>query len=200
MRGASAVEPALEEVRRRDRVLGRLAAEALRERGREALVGGLDRHGDELPQRGHEQLRLGSLLAVLAAERQRQAHDDLLCFELGHEPGDLGKAALAPCLADDADGAGQRTARVRDGDAGTGGAVVERDNPHSERMDLAIQPASSDSRAGMLPLSAHADGLVDEHASPPASASPFPHHHHGLCIRSSPALPKLTKARFGEQL
>ena len=131
MRAASlAVEPALEQMSRRDRVLGRLAAEALRERGREALVGGLDRHGDELPQRGHEQLRLGSLLAVLAAKRQRQAHDDLLRLELGHEPGDLGKAALGRCLADDADGAGQRAARVGDGDAGAGGAVVERENPH----------------------------------------------------------------------
>ena len=125
-----AVEPALEQMRCRNRILGRVAAEALRERGREALVGGLDRHGDELPQGGHEQLRLGGLLAVLAAERQRQAHDDLLRLELGHEAGDLGEAVLGRRLADDADGAGQRAARVGDGDAGTGGAVVERDDAH----------------------------------------------------------------------
>ena len=73
-------------------VLGRLAAEALREGGREALVGRLDRHVDELAQSGHEQLRLGSLLAVLAPQRQRQTDDDVLGLELGDEPHDLGKA------------------------------------------------------------------------------------------------------------
>ena len=112
-------------------VLGRLAAEALRERGREALVGRFDRHGHELAQSGHEQLRLGGLLAVLAPQRQWQADDDLLGLELGHEPHDLREAVLGRCLADDADGSGQRAARVRDGDAGTGGAVVERENTHA---------------------------------------------------------------------
>ena len=42
-----AIEPALEQVRGGDRILRGRAAEALRERGREPLVRGLDRDVDE---------------------------------------------------------------------------------------------------------------------------------------------------------
>ena len=59
---------------------------------------------DELAQRGHEQLRLGRLLAVLAAQRQRQADDDALRLVLADEARDLGEAGLGRRLADDADG------------------------------------------------------------------------------------------------
>jgi len=67
---------------------------------------------------------------VLAAERQRQPHDDPLRLVLGDEPRDLGKTGLRGCLLDDAHRPGERAARVGDGDAGTCGAVVEREHTH----------------------------------------------------------------------
>ena len=90
----SAIEPALEQVGRRDGVLGRLAAGLLRERRREALVGRLDRHLHDRAKRGDEQLGLVGLLAVLAAQRERQADDDALRLVLADEPRDLREAGL----------------------------------------------------------------------------------------------------------
>ncbi len=70
------LEPAGQEMRRRDRVLGRGSGGLLREVGREALVEQLDGDVHGRAQRVDEALRLGRLLATLAAQRQRQADDD----------------------------------------------------------------------------------------------------------------------------
>ena len=103
-------------MRRRDRVLGGAAAEALRERRREALVGRLHRDGEHRPQLLDECGRLGGLLAVLAAQRQRQADDDDLRLVLGDEPRDLREPGLGRRLANDPDRAREGPARVGDGD------------------------------------------------------------------------------------
>ena len=84
-------------------------------------------------QRLTNALGLHRLLAVLAAKRQRQADDDELRLVLGDEARDLGEAGLRGRLADDADRARERAARIRDGDAGAGGAVVQREHPHGYR-------------------------------------------------------------------
>ena len=89
---------------RRHGILGRATTEPLRQRGRESFVGGLNGDIDDRPQGGHEPLRLGGLLAVLTAERQREPDHDELCPVLGDEACDLGEAGVGGCLPDDADG------------------------------------------------------------------------------------------------
>ena len=126
-------------------------------------------HGDELAQGGHEELGLGRLLAVLAAERQRQPDDDLLGLELGDEACDLGKAVLGCRLANDADGTGQRSARVGDGDAGTGGAVVEREDSHLRSAARIMRSASAE-RARGRPIGVLAAGASHRAAAAATAA------------------------------
>ena len=61
------------------------SAALLREVGREPLVEALDRHVDHLTQERDERLRLGGLLAVQAAHRQRQANDHALRLVLADQ-------------------------------------------------------------------------------------------------------------------
>ena len=89
------LQPALEEMRGRERVLGRATARLLGERRREPLVLGLDRDVEAAAQRIDERLRLARLLAVLAAQRQRQADDDELRLVLGDELGEAVEPRLA---------------------------------------------------------------------------------------------------------
>ena len=143
-----------------------------------------------------ERCRLGRLLAVLAAQRQRQADDDDLRLVLGDEPRDLGQPGLRRRLADDADGAREGAARVGDGDAGPGSAVVQREDTHGYRATVGISVAAFFS--WVLPVFASAMALLTTGVT---SASLFPAF--SICtalISRAPALPKLTNALLRERL
>src|SRR5205823_3489037 len=98
------------------------------ERGREALVVGLDRDVHPGPQRFDELVGLARLRAVLTLEGERHPDDDLLG---GLGPDQL-EDALEPRLAarvlDNSDRPGDRPARVRDRDARPLASVVDREH------------------------------------------------------------------------
>ena len=165
-------------MRRRDRVLGRLAAEALRERGREALVGRLDRHGDELAaarsrtapsRRPACRARRGAS----AAGRRRPAPPRARSTSRATSARPASVAALRTTQT----GPRQRAARVGDGDAGTGGAVVEREDAHCvdecERRGSVAPPRRARRRAasGSLPP---ARAIVRRPPPPPPTSAAAP--------------------------
>src|SRR3972149_4494140 len=73
-------------MRRGAGVLGRVAGPARRERGREALVVGLHRNVESLPEQVDELVGLPGLLAPLAPERQRQAPHHPFGFRPAPQP------------------------------------------------------------------------------------------------------------------
>src|SRR5207248_1403225 len=137
----------------RPRVLGRARLCPSGERGREALVEAHDGDVDRVAQRLDEPLRLARLLAVLAAQRQRQPDDDSLRLlgpdelEQPSEPG-FGRGPL-----DHADRSRERAGRVRDGHAGPRGTVVEREHLHAraERIWRSAAARASSSLFGSRP-------------------------------------------------
>ena len=129
---------------------------------------------------------------MLAAERQRQADDDDLRLVLGDEPRDLGEPRLGGRLANDTDRAREGSARVGDGDAGPGSAVVQREHAHAYRATVGISFAACSS--WVLPVFASATAWFTTGVT---SASVFPALT--ICtalISSAPALPKLTNDFF----
>ena len=186
------IEPALQQMGGSHSILWRITAEPLRKRGRESLVGRLDRDGDERPQRGHKELRLGGLLAVLAAERQREPNHHTLGLMVGDEPSDFCETGVGGCLPNDADGSRDRAARVRDSDACPGSPVIQREDSHAYFAVFGISALAFFS--WMLPAFA---SLVALFTSGVISVSLFPAFT--ICtalIRRAPALPKFTNDRF----
>ncbi len=115
---------------RRGRPRARATAGLLRERGREPLVQHL--HGDGEAPRSclHERLGRTGLLAVLAAQRQRQADDTSSASCSVDQVHDLPEPGLRGCPIHDGHRAvpgcpSRPTPRRR-----CGGAEVQRENPH----------------------------------------------------------------------
>ena len=146
------LEVALEQVGRRACVLGRRAALACRERGREPLVVRLDRHADDAAKSLDERVGLESLCTALAAQRHRHPDDDAIGLVLEDEVAHLRQSVLAGRALDHAQRPRDRSGRIRDGDAGARGAVVERQHPHSAAtMRRSASASASGSFSGSFP-------------------------------------------------
>src|SRR5206468_191727 len=140
----------------------------LREIGGEALVEEHDRHVERLAQPLGELLARACLLAPFAAQRQREADDDLADLFTRHEVAHLGEPRFAVCALDDADRAGDRPGRVGDRDARARGAVVECHHLHEPTSAFAACSASA-TPAGFLPP---ASASVDLPPPPPPMCFP----------------------------
>src|SRR6185437_4961817 len=140
-------EVAGEEVGRSARVLGCIRGSLFGEIGREPLVVGHYRNTDHVGERFDEALRLGRLLATLAAQGQWHPDDDALGLLFA----DQGREACEPVAGrgalNHAEGPRDRAGRVRDGDAGPRPAEVQRENLHSSALAIACLPASRASRS-----------------------------------------------------
>src|SRR5690348_13353938 len=130
----------------------------VRKHRREPLVVRLDGRSDHVAQPRDERFGGASLLAALAAERQRHADEHeirLLRLDHGEE---LGKPRLGADPFNGRHWAGKGTGRVGDRDPGARGAVVERQDLQASAAASLSRPASSASRTAPTFL-------------PPASAS-----------------------------
>src|SRR5690606_9014371 len=116
------VKKGLEQVRSRQRVLRRARPRAARRIGHargETLVVRLHRHVQYPGELRGKTPRDAGLLALVAAERYRQADDDQLGLVLAHGPRDL-----CGIRRDHAERASERLARVADRAADAGSAMV----------------------------------------------------------------------------
>ena len=138
-----------------------------RYRRRQALVLGQDRDAASAAQSGDERFGLDRLRTPLATERERQADDDHLGRLALDDRTQLGHAALAADLLDDAERPRERAARVADRDARARAAVVEREGlgarvTHAESRQRAASSASSRRLASLPPARA-----IDGRPPPP---------------------------------
>ena len=114
----------------RGRIFGRARPVLPRDSGGEALVERLDGEIGRGAKGRHETFGFPGLRAELAPERHGQPDDDALRALAAREIDDAGESLLARGMLDDLQGSGNRSGRVRDGDAGPRRAVVERKDPH----------------------------------------------------------------------
>ncbi len=179
------MQPALQQVRCRDRVLlgtGRGGAGKSR---REPLVVGLDVDVEPLPQMLDEAVGLAGLLAALAAERERHADDDGVRLVLGDEAGDRVEAGVVARPQDHLQRARDRARRVRDGDAGPRAAVVERQHAHAysaARIRRSASASASGSLSASLPP---ARAIVGRPPPPPPTIGAAPRMTSDALTRSA---------------
>ena len=115
-------------------VLWRVGRSSRGQDGGQALIEQLDRDGHAASQMLGEGLRLARLLAVLAAQGERQADDDLFGLLLGDQGEQTLSARLCPDLFHDGQRTGDEAARIRDGDSRHGRSVIERKHLHCRRF------------------------------------------------------------------